>query len=139
MTDAIDTGEILEALNEKVDRDCENVDTTSGADVVVEWQAPDASNDYKWYRKYKSGWIEQGGIQYATNSVTAYTITFLKAMADSNYTVTIGCGDNTANANVYLFQFDRTTDGFKLYSNITSGGVNVGHCWRVEGMSAVSV
>ena len=34
----------------------------SGADYVVESQLPTAQNNYTWYRKYKSGWVEQGGI-----------------------------------------------------------------------------
>ena len=36
MSENIDTGKILEALNDKTDRDCRNVDTTSGADAVIE-------------------------------------------------------------------------------------------------------
>lgn len=32
-----------------------------GADYVTEWQTPTAENNYTWYRKYKSGWVEQGG------------------------------------------------------------------------------
>ena len=31
-------------------------------DYVIEWQMPTAENNYTWYRKYKSGWVEQGGI-----------------------------------------------------------------------------
>ena len=34
----------------------------SNADYVVETQLPTAENNYTWYRKYKSGWVEQGGI-----------------------------------------------------------------------------
>ena len=38
------------------------VPTAGTADYVVEWQAPNAGNNYTWYRKYKSGWVEQGGL-----------------------------------------------------------------------------
>lgn len=31
-------------------------------DYVIEWQTPTADNNYTWYRKYKSGWVEQGGL-----------------------------------------------------------------------------
>lgn len=31
------------------------------ADYVVETQLPTAANNYTWYRKYTSGWVEQGG------------------------------------------------------------------------------
>lgn len=30
-------------------------------DYVTEWQTPTAENNYTWYRKYASGWVEQGG------------------------------------------------------------------------------
>ncbi len=30
-------------------------------DYVVAWQMPTAENNNTWYRKYKSGWVEQGG------------------------------------------------------------------------------
>lgn len=30
-------------------------------DYVIETQIPTADNNYTWYRKYKSGWVEQGG------------------------------------------------------------------------------
>ncbi|MBO4672683.1 MAG: hypothetical protein J5608_03465, partial [Alphaproteobacteria bacterium] len=35
--------------------------TTGVLDYVIESQNPTAENNYTWYRKYKSGWIEQGG------------------------------------------------------------------------------
>jgi hypothetical protein len=31
-------------------------------DYVVDFQAPTSANNYTWYRKYKSGWVEQGGL-----------------------------------------------------------------------------
>ena len=31
-------------------------------DFVIESQLPTAENNYTWYRKYKSGWVEQGGL-----------------------------------------------------------------------------
>lgn len=33
----------------------------ANADYVVESQLPTAENNYTWYRKYASGWVEQGG------------------------------------------------------------------------------
>lgn len=35
--------------------------TNNMMDYVVSSQLPTAQNEYKWYRKYKSGWVEQGG------------------------------------------------------------------------------
>lgn len=31
------------------------------ADYVIATQLPSSENNWKWYRKYKSGWVEQGG------------------------------------------------------------------------------
>ncbi|MBO7643232.1 MAG: hypothetical protein J6S74_03840 [Alphaproteobacteria bacterium] len=65
---------------------------TSGLiDYVIESQMPNAANNYTWYRKYKSGWVEQGGrhipatssdIDHATNQITLPV-----EMADTNYAI----------------------------------------------------
>lgn len=60
-------------------------------DYVIESQAPTAENNYTWYRKYKSGWIEQGGIakiQATTNQWEGITVAFPKQMANNMYTAT---------------------------------------------------
>lgn len=44
------------------------VPTAGTTDYVVEWQEPTADNSYTWYRKYKSGWVEQGGINTSTTA-----------------------------------------------------------------------
>lgn len=64
----IDFGQLSEALNDKADTDLRNVDTTAKADAVIDYQEPTAENNYTWYRKYKSGWVEQGGYCYASGS-----------------------------------------------------------------------
>lgn len=48
-------------------------------DPVVAFQKPTAENGYKWYRKYASGWVEQGGVS------TLPDVTFPITMADTNY------------------------------------------------------
>lgn len=50
--------------------------------VVVE----SYQNGTEWYRVYSDGWVEQGG-QIQTANKVASTLTFLKPMADTNYTV----------------------------------------------------
>lgn len=42
-------------------------------------------NGTEWYRVYSDGWIEQGG-QIQTANKVASTLTFLKPMANTNYT-----------------------------------------------------
>ena len=56
------------------------------ADYVIEYQRPTSSNSYTWYRLYKSGWVEQGGIAYGTSSTTNKVINFPITMIDRNYT-----------------------------------------------------
>jgi len=53
-------------------------------DFVVECQTPTAQNNYTWYRKYKSGWVEQGGRTSASNSGTK-TVSLPVTMSDTNY------------------------------------------------------
>lgn len=38
-------------------------------DWVIEYQTPTAENNYTWYRKYKSGWLEMGGRTNGTTGV----------------------------------------------------------------------
>ena len=65
------------------------VPTAATADYVVEFQAPTAENNYTWYRKYRSGWVECG-LQYAWSGAWT-TILLPVAMRDANsYTCTAG-------------------------------------------------
>lgn len=52
-------------------------------DYVIETQLPTAENSYTWYRKYKSGWVEQGG----ETTEKSDTVILPISMADSNYTL----------------------------------------------------
>ena len=51
-----------------------------GDDVITTWQSSDKKS---WYRKYASGWIEQGG--YVGASATS--VTYPVAFADTNYCI----------------------------------------------------
>lgn len=55
------------------------------ADYVVAWQPPTAENNYTWFRKYKSGWVEQGGTIATAPTSEESTITFPLAFTDTNY------------------------------------------------------
>ena len=75
--------------------------TTGMSDYVVASQIPNAQNNYTWYRKYKSGWIEQGGIitglTNGLESWTSVTINLPVTMSDDKYTITtsdVGIGTN---------------------------------------------
>ena len=89
----IDLGAVTEALNNKTDTGGENITSTlpqslfqvCGADTVIDFQVPSAGNSYTWYRKYASGWVEQGGFitgWNARDNVGLITLPF--TMADTN-------------------------------------------------------
>lgn len=61
------------------------------ADYVIESQMPTEENGYTWYRKYKSGWLEQGGrMDHKTNQRDlSCTITLIKPFNNIFYYITI--------------------------------------------------
>lgn len=107
-------------------------------DYVVDFQAPTANNNYTWYRKYKSGWVEQGGtLQTMTNSLT-----FPIEMADTNYQWYVNMVPQDF-GNFRKPAATRTTTGLTNLSNIfgTSTAHNseavweAGTFWEVKGMA----
>ncbi|MDE6250206.1 MAG: hypothetical protein K2M34_01040 [Alphaproteobacteria bacterium] len=60
-----------------------NTQLPENIDYVVEWQNPTAENDYTWYRKYASGWVEMGGEIIAGTG----TVTLPMQMANDHYTL----------------------------------------------------
>lgn len=127
----INIGQITEALNDKTDRDLQNVDNTAGADAVIEYQFPTADNNYTWYRKYKSGWVEQGGFAASQDASVSLSV----EMANTNYNVFVSViTSGKDNNSRYPYQvFSQTTTSLRLYVNC---GTFVKTSWRVEGMAA---
>lgn len=114
-----------------------NTAAIAGADYVVESQLPTAQNNYTWYRKYKSGWVEQGGIY--TGASDNYIVNLPVAMADSNYCIS-GISDNNSGVSGSFTMIDggsQTTTGFMIVVNF-SGPVpaNKKIRWQVSGVAA---
>ena len=108
--------------------------TTQGGhmiDTVVAWQVPTAENNYTWYRKYASGWVEQGGIS-GTGLGTSGTITLPIIMQDNNYTAIAGNGNNAANNYFTISRPEATATTIKWYKSST----NLYGYWQVSGMAA---
>lgn len=63
----INVGEFSEALNDKMDRDGNNIESPRLPIFLVAKQDPTAENNYTWYRKWSDGWVEQGGYISANN------------------------------------------------------------------------
>ena len=129
MTD-INIGAISEALNNKVDLPTPST-PQDAVDYVVEKQDPTSANGYTWYRKYKSGWVEQGGVLSQTGGVKS--VSFPVEMADTNYTL-IRVQNQTSSIQSNYPGWtsgteSRTTTGF-TYNAITTS------VWQVSGYEA---
>lgn len=135
MTD-INIGAISEALNNKVDLPSPTV-PQDAVDYVVEKQDPTSANGYMWYRKYKSGWVEQGGVFDAPNNTAGVekTITLPLPMTNDKYTITIGVRNTTNDYNVYLFVATKTSTTITFKCNIANTAL-ADQNWQVSGMSA---
>lgn len=102
-------------------------------DFVIESQIPTAENNYTWYRKYKSGWVEQGGVINA-GGTSAITVVLPITMQDTLYniqatctnSVEYWCGSSTRTTNTCTF---RTT-------NRNGEGYMQNVAWCVSGMMA---
>lgn len=124
----IDFGQISETLNNKTDRDLRNVDTTAKADAVIDYQVPTAENGYTWYRKYASGWVEQGGLT-TDNENTTHNLVI--PMADTNYVLVVM---NKVVGNYYSRILSMTTTDFIADPSVGSA-TKLG-MWQVSGIAA---
>lgn len=113
-----------------------------GADYVVESQMPTAANNYTWYRKYKSGWVEQGG-QVPANANGSYNVTMPVEMANTNYGYSCSAYKNSTDNGfivICVLKTSITTTGFTVcprYAiNGSTGAPGEGGWWQVSGMSA---
>ena len=100
----------------------------TNADYVVETQLPTTENNYTWYRKYKSGWIEMGGIS------SENTITFPVNFTNTNYTVI--CTPTMINAsvgNISICYGSKTVSGIAIQIRWNGAGTNGERCWYVCG------
>lgn len=120
-----------EMFNDKADTDLANV--TSNIDYVVDSKVPTAS-DPSWYRKYKSGWVEQGGQTPTVAGGATTTVTLLKPYNNAVYNVVVqpvGAYTGSGEANNVIPT--RTTTNFI----IACGQIATqAFSWRAEGQGA---
>lgn len=126
----INLNNVISSLNNKVDLAFgvlqENVD------YVIESYI----NGSSWYRIYKSGWCEQGGVSSLVSGAASTNIYFLKTMADTGYNMSIvplGAYTSQAEANDCIYAW-----------STTGMSIACGHyapqyfSWRIEGKVATS-
>lgn len=139
LDDKADTSYIDDQLVSKADTDLGNI--PANYDYVVESQLPTADNGYTWYRKYKSGWVEQGGVGITADASLAFSATFPIVMADTNYTILAisktpsSTTTSTPHGCHYL---SKTTTRCNIISLAGNSGnwVAAEVCWQVSGISA---
>lgn len=124
-----------EMFNSKADVDLGNI--PANYDYVVESQLPTADNGYTWYRKYKSGWVEQGGVVDAKRTAIVFPI----EMSDTNYTYSLSA--QSFGASNYdpcisnVFPDTLATTGFTIINqNHSSVEYERSTSWQVSGMAA---
>lgn len=111
-----------ELFNDKADKNFAN---TTMIDFVVASQAPTSSNRYTWYRRYNSGWVEQGGITGPVNGTAAtISVTLPIVMLNANYSVyvTVTRPGNPDYRDQFLVAGNRSIAGFTVYSNWAGSG-----------------
>lgn len=107
------TTEMMDDLQSQLDSKA-NVNLSNiseNIDYVVE----SYNSGTDWYRIYKSGWIEQGGV--TSTSVNHEVVTFLKPFSNTNYSVIVGNMNTTANTsgvNVSSLACNLTTTTFQV-------------------------
>lgn len=102
-------------------------------DAVVEFQIPTAENNYTWYRKYSSGWVEQGGsFGYGGNPVNLPV-----TMLNVNYTITLALINDENNNNEFGYRvYQRTITNFIVRTVYAGTQYGYQFAWQVSGMAA---
>lgn len=116
-------------------------DFPAGMDYVVETQLPTSENSYTWYRKYKSGWVEQGG-RDKTNSGNPKQVTLPIEMASIQYNVHMmgqTAVEGYSNASWFLLSLNSSTHPKSktyFYAQPSISGYNLTFFWHVCGVAA---
>jgi hypothetical protein len=127
----INVGAISEQLNNKADLDLNNL--PSNYDYVVKTYKSGTT----WYRKYKSGWIEQGGLLSNTSSA-AHTVTLPVAMKDTNYSLMVTLKANTVSGSggSWVNGTIASTTQITIVQDYATTWVGQGSYWVVAGYAA---
>ena len=108
------TSSVQTQLNGKANTNLSNI--SSGIDIITS----EGTSGNNWWRKYKSGWIEQGG---KTPNVSAdeYTVTFPKPMANTDYYLNFACRSSSQDAAYFHSYTPYTTSAILrdfLFNNV---------------------
>lgn len=104
------------------------------AQADVDYVVESYKNGTSWYRVYKSGWCEQGG-RFAgpVNNSSSFTVSFLKDMADTSYTVSF-CGTTDSTVLTATARYKNSLQFF--YSNNIKNVSGSDFSWEIKGYIA---
>lgn len=121
--------EFMTALSGKANTDLSNV--SSNIDYIVESKV---NSNGSWYRKYKSGWLEQGGIDLTVSVDNTKTVTLIKPFKDTKYIVNwLDQDGSTLNSSGTRGISNKTTTSF-VARNGQDKNMNIG--WIAIGQGA---
>lgn len=106
--------------------------------VIESWISADNNT---WYRKYKSGWVEQGGYvsigKVAAGVATTAIVQLPLAMANSEYYVqTSASGPDYFNRLFASFGAKTSTNFYVGVRNVSNDTSDITVCWHLEGVCA---
>lgn len=115
-------------------------DAMDAADYVVAFQAPTAANGYTWYRKYKSGWVEQGGTRQITitNDSGASIVQLPIPMQNTNYFAVVQ-GGLVQGQSYLMYNIEKHSNSainlvVSAKTSVTSASIIT--AWEVKGVAA---
>lgn len=121
--------EFMTALSGKANTNLSNV--SSNIDYIVESKV---NSNGSWYRKYKSGWLEQGGIGLTVSMDGTKTVTLIKPFKNTKYIVNwLDQDGSTNNGSGTRGISNKTTTSF-VASNGQDKNMNIG--WIAIGQGA---
>lgn len=129
-TQSTDVSNIFDTLNNKLNANFDNAN--SNLDLVSETYDDGNGN---WYRKYRSGWIEQGGMALVDNSSRTYNL--LVPMANPSYHLQGSILSSVCSNEFGLWFLNQTPTTFQAtirgYSGSNPSGGNCQLVWEVKG------
>ena len=116
-----------------------NKNVLDGCDYVIDYYPKTAEERTvakgSWWRKYKSGWLEQGGLIHGLTTWTWVDVTLLKPYLDTTYCIALHGISHTAIENNIGTLNKKTSTGFK-YSFYNNQGAGLEPSWYTCGQGA---
>lgn len=93
-----------------------------------------------WYRKYKSGWIEQGGTFTGVSSSAGTVLTFPVAFTNTSFQIYFGTGSSTASTSILSAREvinNRSISSTNILTLANNSYVAITVYWHAKGFYAV--